>query len=73
MLDQHGDDALHAAIVHAAEAGRSSVAGVRMSLRQLSARSRVDEGPRDGAMQASGLGGAQQLPLDRAQRDGGER
>jgi transposase len=74
MLETHGDDALRSAITHAVEAGRTSVAGVRMSLRQLGARSRADQSPRDGAAQASGHDGLQQqLPLDRAQRDGGER
>lgn len=71
MLETHGDDALRAAITHAVEAGRTSVAGVRMSLRQGAGAQAASRAPQRSA-QASGDGCPQQaLPLGRAQREGG--
>lgn len=67
LLEEHGDDAMRAAIARAAGRGQLSVAGVRRRL-PSGARGREGSGPRVGAAQPRGRCASQMaLPLGRAE------
>ena len=67
LLEQHGDDAMRAAIARAVELGNLSVAGVRRRL-PTGARGREGARPRVRAAQPRGRDGSQlALPLGRAE------
>lgn len=72
LLEQHGDEALRAAIERAVDAGKLTVAGVRRGLAGTRAVKRDGERRRAGAAQPRGRQDRQlELTLRRAEREGG--